>query len=245
MLGEIQLGNLLEQVLTQEQFARNVATRPGSDERVEFAIRLPGRGSDSMGEVWLPIDAKFPQEDYQRLVEAADRADAAGVEIAAKQLDLRIKLGGREICDKYIEPPYTTDFGIMFLPTEGLYAEVLRRPALVETLQRECRVVVAGPTTLAALLNSLQMGFRTLAIEKRSSEVWTVLGTVKTEFGKFGDILDSVKKKLVQATDTIDDAARKTRTIERKLRSVQDTPAEEDPQLLLGPGALTGDGAEE
>ncbi len=246
MLGEIQLGNLLEQVLTQEQFARNVATRPGSDERVEFAIRLPGRGSDNLEEVWLPIDAKFPQEDYQRLIEAADRADAAGVEIAAKQLDIRIKLGGREICDKYLEPPYTTDFGIMFLPTEGLYAEVVRRPAaLVETLQRECRVVVAGPTTLAALLNSLQMGFRTLAIEKRSSEVWTVLGTVKTEFGKFGDILDSVKKKLVQATDTIDDAARKTRTIERKLRSVQDAPTVEDPQLLLGPSALTGDGAEE
>lgn len=230
--GEVQLGNLLEQILTGDQYARNVVTRKGSRERVEFAIRLPGRDDAEGGEVWLPIDAKFPQEDYQRLVDAQDRADQTGVDEASKQLEARIKKEAKEIREKYIDPPNTTDFGIMFLPVEGLYAEILRRPGLSDTLQREHRVVVTGPTTLAALLNSLQMGFRTLAIEKRSSEVWILLGAVKTEFGKFGDILEKTRKKLHEASNTIDTAARKSRTIERKLRGVQKLPSPEAVNLL-------------
>lgn len=231
--GEIQLGALLEQILTPEQFERNVQTKENSGEVVEFAIRLPGRSDEDCKQVvWLPIDAKFPVEDYQRLVDAQDNSDIAAAEQAGKMLAATIKNCGKTICDKYLNPPATTDFGIMFLPTEGLYAEVIRRTLLVESLQRECRVIVAGPTTLAALLNSLQMGFRTLAIQKRSSEVWKLLGAVKTEFGKFGTTLDGVKKRLEQASNTLDDAAKKSRAIERKLRNVQELPSEEAAALL-------------
>ncbi|HOI54344.1 MAG TPA: DNA recombination protein RmuC [Phycisphaerae bacterium] len=244
--GEVQLGNLLEQVLTAEQYASNVATRPGSNDRVEYAIRLPGRDEHRDETVWLPIDAKFPTEDYQRLIEAQEAADAVAAEAAGRQLQARIEKSARDIRDKYVAPPHTTDFAVMFLPTEGLYAEVVRRPGLLETLQRECRVVVSGPTTLAALLNSLQMGFRTLAIEQRSSEVWKLLGAVKGEFGKFGEVLDRVHKQLETASRSIDTAARKTRTIERKLRKVEELPADESAGLL-GPveedGILDGDEA--
>ena len=228
IFGEIQLGNLLEQILTPEQYEANVVTKAGSAMRVEFAIKLPGRDGTQERPLWLPIDAKFPQEDYQRLLDAQEKADASAAEEAGKQLDRAVREMARNIRDKYLDPPATTDFGIMFLPTEGLYAEVLRRTGLCETLHREFRVVVAGPMTLTAILNSLQMGFRTLAIEKRSSEVWALLGGVKTEFTKFGDILDKTHKKLQEASDTIEDASRKTRTIERKLRSVQEQPAAED-----------------
>jgi DNA recombination protein RmuC len=231
--GEIQLEALLEQILTPEQFERNVQTKENSGEVVEFAIRLPGRSDeDSRQVVWLPIDAKFPVEDYQRLVDAQDNSDIAAAEKAGKMLEATIKNCGKTICEKYLNPPATTDFGIMFLPTEGLYAEVIRRTLLVESLQRECRVIVAGPTTLAALLNSLQMGFRTLAIQRRSSEVWKLLGAVRTEFGKFGTTLDGVKKRLEQASNTLDDATKKSRAIERKLRNVQELPPEEASALL-------------
>lgn len=230
MWGEIQLGMLLEQILAPGQFEANVATKPGCAERVEFAIVLPGR--DDAGNVYLPVDAKFPQEDYQRLLEAQEAADAVGVEAASKALDIRIKAEAKDIRDKYLSPPHTTDFGILFLPVEGLYAEVLRRTGLYETLMREYHVTVAGPTTLAAILNSFQMGFRTLAIEKRSSEVWMLLSAVKTEFGKFGDILDKTNKKLLEASNVMDDAARKSRTIERKLRGVQSLPDANADKLL-------------
>jgi DNA recombination protein RmuC len=235
--GEVQLGSLLEQVLAPGQYEANVATRPGSAERVEFAIKMPGRAGDDAGVVWLPVDAKFPQEDYQRLIEAADRGDAEAVETAARQLEARIKTSARDIHDKYLDPPHTTDFGVLFLPTEGLYAEVLRRPGLADAVQRDARVVVAGPTTLWAILNSLQMGFRTLAIEKRSSEVWALLGTVKTQFAKFGDLLEGVQKKLQEASNKMDDVARKSRTIQRKLRDVQVLPAGESAPLLVAPSA--------
>ncbi|NLI81416.1 MAG: DNA recombination protein RmuC [Deltaproteobacteria bacterium] len=230
--GEIQLEALLEQVLAPEQYARNVQTKEMSTETVEFAIKLPGRGENAGEVVWLPIDAKFPMEDYQRLVEAQDKADAEASEEAARRLTGRIKACARDVCNKYLCPPHTTDFAIMFLPTEGLYAEVMRRGGVVEEIQRECRVVIAGPTTLAALLNSLQMGFRTLAIQKRSSEVWKLLGAVKTEFGKFGDILAGVKKKLDQASNTMDDAARRSRAIERRLRGIQELPSGEAERFL-------------
>ena len=230
--GEIQLGNLLEQILTPEQFARNVSTRPGSNDRVEFAIRLPGREGLLDSPVWLPIDAKFPQEDYQRLVEAQDQANPAAVEEASRMLETRVKNEARAIKEKYIDPPHTTDFAFMFLPTEGLFAEVIRRPGLFDILQREHRVIVAGPTTLLAVLNSLQMGFRTLAIEKRSSEVWSLLGAVKTEFGRFGEILDKTRKKLEEASSTIDNAATRSRAIERKLKDVQQLPSEAATRLL-------------
>ena len=201
---------------------------------MEFAIRLPGKDStDEQAVVWLPIDAKFPQEDYQRLLEASDQGDAEGVDLAVRQLETRVRNCARDIHDKYLDPPHTTDFGILFLPTEGLYAEVLRRPALADTIQRDLRVVIAGPTTLWAILNSLQMGFRTLAIERRSSEVWTVLGAVKTQFGKFGGLLQGVQKKLQEATNKMDDVTRQSRTIERKLSKVQELPAGEQPDLLL------------
>ena len=239
--GEIQLGALLEQLLAPSQFESNVATKPGSAERVEFAIVLPGRGD--VGKVYLPIDAKFPQEDYQRLLEAQEAADAAGAEASAKALEIRIKAEAKDIRDKYLSPPHTTDFGILFLPVEGLYAEVLRRTGLYETLMREYHVTVAGPTTLAAILNSLQMGFRTLAIEKRSSEVWMLLSAVKTEFGKFGDILDRTNKKLQEASNVMDDAARKSRTIERKLKGVQSLP-NESAEALLAEAAEPGDGVD-
>jgi DNA recombination protein RmuC len=232
--GEIQLGSLLEQILAPEQFERNVCTREGSKDVVEFAIRLPGREDADGAVVYLPIDAKFPQEDYQRLLVAQDAGDAVAAEAAAQQLELRIRGCAQDICDKYLSPPKTTDFGIMFLPTEGLYAEVIRRPGLMERLQNDCRVVVAGPTTLAALLNSLQMGFRTLAIQKRSSEVWVVLGAVKTEFGRFGEVIARVQKKLQEAHNAIDTAAVRTRAIERKLRDVQELPPS-GAEKLIGP----------
>jgi DNA recombination protein RmuC len=231
--GEMQLGNLLEQILAPEQYAQNVATKMGSLERVEFAVRLPGRDdSDNQG-VWLPIDAKFPKEDYERLVEAAERADVAAVEEASRQLEVRIRTEARHIHDKYLDPPHTTDFGILFLPTEGLYAETLRRPGLLDGLQRECRVVLAGPTTLAALLNSLQIGFRTLAIQKRSSEVWAVLGAIKTEFSRFGGLLEKVQKKLQEASNVMEQAHSRSRAIERRLREVQALPLGETPELNL------------
>lgn len=229
--GEIQLGALLEQVLSGEQYEKNVVTKKGSNDRVEFAIKLPGHDDKDDQPVWLPIDAKFPREDYERLVEAQEKADAGLAEDAAKQLEVRIKSSAKEIKDKYLDPPHTTDFGIMFLPTEGLFAEVIKRPGLSDFLQREYRISVTGPTTLAALLNSLQMGFRTLTIEKRSSEVWSLLGAVKTEFGKFGTILDKTQKKLQEASNTIEDAAKKSRTIERKLKNVQELPSQE-PSLI-------------
>jgi DNA recombination protein RmuC len=231
IFGETQLAALLEQVLTVDQYAANVATRPASSERVEFAIRLPGRGGDDQP-VWLPVDAKFPREDYERLLEAQERADPAAAEIAALALERRLREEAKTISAKYVEPPHTTDFAILFLPTEGLYAEALRRPGLFEAVQREHRVTLAGPTTLLALLNSLQMGFRTLAIEKRSSEVWQVLGAVKTEFGKFGDVLDKVKKKLDEASTQIEQTGVRSRAITRRLREVQALPGSETEQLL-------------
>ena len=230
--GEIQLGNILEQILTRDQYEMNVATRKNSNERVEFAIKLPGQDSDKGKVVWMPIDSKFPQEDYQRLIDAQENADKELAEKAVKSLEMRIKAEAKQIREKYIDPPNTTDFGIMFLPVEGLYAEVLRRPGLCDMLQRQYRIVVTGPTTLAALLNSLHMGFRTLAIEKRSSEVWELLGMVKTEFGKFGDVLAKTKKKLKEASNTIDQAEVRTRAIERKLKKVQEIPMK-DPSKLI------------
>jgi DNA recombination protein RmuC len=228
--GEVQLGGLLEQMLSPEQYGQNVATT-GTDERVEYAIRLPGADSDSC--VWLPVDAKFPQEDYIRLVDASERGDAEAVETCSRQLEARIRMAARDISEKYIAPPATTDFAIMYLPTEGLYAEVLRRPGIVEGLQREFRVAVAGPTTLAAILNSLQMGFRTLAIQKRSSEVWEVLGAVKTEFGKYAWMLEKVHKKLQEASNTVDQGLVRTRAIERKLRNVQELASPEHPEPTI------------
>lgn len=230
--GEIQLGNILEQILTPDQYSKNVATIKGSRERVEFAIKLPGRDEKGGETVWLPIDSKFPQEDYQRLLDAQEQGNSAKAEEAAKSMELKVKSFAKDIRDKYISPPETTDFGIMFLPTEGLYAEILRRPGLCDCLQRQYRIVIAGPTTLIALLNSLQMGFRTLAIEKRSSEVWNLLGAVKTEFGKFGDILDKTRKKLQEASNTIEDAARKSRSIGRKLKNVQELSVDDSAALL-------------
>lgn len=219
--GETQVANLLAQVFSPEQYLSNVATRPGSNERVEFAIRLPGRGPDDQ-EVLLPIDAKFPREDYERLVLASEAGDPDAVEVAARALEIRIKACAKDISEKYVCVPQTTDFGILFLPTEGLYAEVLRRPGLSEFLQNEYRVSIAGPTTLHALLNSLRMGFRTLAIQQRSSEVWQVLGTVKTEFNKYGAVLEKVQKKLQEASKTVDEVAVRHRAVNRSLRSVSD-----------------------
>lgn len=231
--GEVQLENLLEQILTPEQYAKNVATKQGSNDRVEFAVKLPAKdGSDKV--IWLPLDAKFPLEDYQRLLEAQEQANQPAVLELGKALVQRIKSEAKMICDKYLDPPHTTDFGILFLPIEGLYAEVLRQPGLVESLQRDYRVVITGPTTVAALLNSLQMGFKTLAIEKRSSEVWALLGAVKSEFGKFGDLLEKTQRKLQEASNSIETAARKSRTIERKLRDVQELPSDEAANLLEG-----------
>jgi len=224
--GEIQLGNIIDEILTPEQYETNVITKHKSNDRVEFAIKLPGNDSNNT-KIYLPIDAKFPQEDYQRLIDAADAGDKAAVDAARKALEIRVKSEAKSIKEKYIDPPNTTDFGIMFLPTESLYAEVTKIPNLIEVLQRDHRVVITGPTTLVALLNSLQMGFRTLAIEKRSSEIWTLLGAVKTEFGKFGDILDKTQKKLQEATNTIENASKKTRTIQSKLKKVQELPIEE------------------
>ena len=236
--GEVQLSALLEQLLTAEQFSANVATRPGSNERVDFAIRLPGKGDGAA--VWLPIDAKFPVEDYQRLMDAQERGDPVLVEEAGRAIELRLKNEARSIREKYVAPPHTTDFALLYLPTEGLYAEALRRPGLADTLQREWRVSLAGPTTLAAMLNSLQMGFRTLAIEQRSAEVWAVLGAVKTEFGKFGEALAHTRKKLDEASNSISKAETRTRQLSRKLREVEALPAGESEQLI-GMGEFDGD----
>lgn len=225
--GEVQLGALLEQVLTNEQFARNVKTRDGGGEMVDFAIRLPG--DENGAPVWLPIDAKFPVEDYQRLLAAQEASDAAATEGAMKNLEGQLRKNAKDICGKYINPPLTTDFAVMFLPTEGLYAEAIRRVGLVEQVQRDCKVIFAGPTTLAALLNSLQMGFRTLAIQKRSSEVWSLLAGVKTEFGKFGVVLDGVKKKLQEASNKIEEVEVRSRAITRKLRDVEESPNHPEP----------------
>jgi len=223
IFGEAQLAGLLEQVFVPDQYAAQVATRPGSKNVVDFAIKLPGRAAS--GEpLWLPIDAKFPNEDYERLLDAQGRADGVGAELAGRALEQRIRLEARSIADKYLEPPYTTDFAILFLPTEGLYAEVLRRPGLMEALQRECRVTLAGPTTLLAMLSSLQMGFRTLALEKRSSEVWQVLGAVKTEFGKFGDVLAKVKAQTETVLKTLDSAQTRSRAMGRALKTVEALP---------------------
>jgi len=233
--GEVQLEMLLEQVLTVDQYAKNVETVRGSNARVEFAIKLPGV-VDGGPPLWLPIDAKFPKEQYERLVEASDSADAEGVARAGAELERAVRGEAKTICEKYVSPPQTTDFAILFLPTEGLYAEVMRRPGLADDLQRTLRVTIAGPSTLSALLNSLQMGFRTLALEKRSSEVWQVLGAVKTEFGKFGDVLAATKLTLERAAKNIENAEVRSRQMARKLKSVEALPSEAA-QLLLGPGS--------
>ena len=233
IFGEAQLGALLEQVFTVDQYAAQVITRRGGKNPVDFAIKLPGR-SESGEPLWLPIDAKFPSEDYERLLDAQQRADALGAEVAGKALEVRIRLEAKSIAEKYIEPPYTTDFAILFLPTEGLYAEVLRRPGLIESLQRDHRITLAGPTTLLAMLNSLQMGFRTLALEKRSSEVWQVLGAVKTEFGKFGDVLAKVKAQTETVLNTLTSAEQRSRVMGKALRNVEALP-ETDAIRLIPP----------
>jgi DNA recombination protein RmuC len=230
VFGEVQLAALLDQVLLPDQYAVNVATRPESAERVDFAVRLPGRNGDST--VWLPIDAKFPTEDYERLLAAQERADAAAAEEAGRALEQRVRTEARTLREKYVEPPYTTDFAVMFLPTEGLFAEVLRRPGLAEALNRERRVVVAGPTTLYAMLNTLQMGFRTLAIEQRSTEVWQVLGAVKTEFARFGDWIGRVREQVGTVSRTLEQADMRTRQMQKKLRDVEALPAEQTVAVL-------------
>jgi len=235
IFGEAQLGALIEQIFVAEQYGVQVATKPNSRERVDYAIKMPGRGADMDGEpsqLWLPIDAKFPTEDFERLLDAQERADAAGAEVAGKALEARIRAEAKSISEKYIEPPYTTDFAILFLPSESLYAEVLRRPGLMDSLQREYRITLAGPTTLLAMLNSLQMGFRTLALEKRSSEVWQVLGAVKTEFGKFGDVLAKVKAQTQTVLNTLDSAEQRSRAMGRALKTVEAMPEEAAQKLL-------------
>jgi len=241
ILGEVQLGALLEQMLTAEQYESNVITVPGSNERVEFAIRMPGQGAGE--HIFLPIDAKFPVEDYQRLLDAQDAADADAAAVAGRALELRVREEAKRIASKYVAPPHTTDFAVLFLPTEGLYAEVIRRPGLFELLLREHRVTVVGPTTLSALLNSLQMGFRTLAIAQRSSEVWALLGAVKNEFGKFGAVLDKTRKQLDTVRNSIDNAGQRTRAIERKLRGVESLSTE-DTVGLLGNALIDDDGSD-
>jgi len=223
--GEVQLGALLEQMLTPAQFERNVRTKGETSESVEYGIKLPGRGEDEDSVVWLPVDSKFPIEDYQRLVEAQERADLVALEDSTKALRQRVLQSAKDISAKYINPPITTDFAIMFVPTEGLFAEIIRQPGLVEELQNKHRVVLAGPTTFAALLNSLQMGFRTLTIQKKSSEVWKILGLVKTQFAKFGDSIEVVKKKLQEASNKMDDVSQRSRAVERHLRNIEALPA--------------------
>lgn len=235
IFGEVQLAGLLEQVFAPDQYASNVATLPGSNERVEYAVRFPGSSDD--GVVWLPIDAKFPREDYERLLDAQERADADEARAAGDALERRVREEAKRIRSKYVAPPHTTEFAVLFLPTEGLYAEVLRRPGLFEALQREQRITVAGPTTLLALLTSLQVGFRTVAIEKRSAEVWRILEKAKTEFGKFGDVLDKVKDKLDQASKQIEQTGVRTRAIERSLRDVETLPGNESAERLSAPSA--------
>ncbi|NQW92807.1 MAG: DNA recombination protein RmuC [Polaromonas sp.] len=231
IFGEAQLSALLEQVFTVDQYAAQVATQPGSKNTVDFAIKLPGR-SDSGDPLWLPIDAKFPNEDYERLLDAQQRADVQGAEAAGKALEMRIRLEAKSISEKYIAPPHTTDFAILFLPTEGLYAEVLRRPGLMESLSRDHRITLAGPTTLLAMLSSLQMGFRTLALEKRSSEVWQVLGAVKTEFGKFGDVLAKIKSNAETMLNTVSNAEQRSRVMGKALRNVEALPELDSARLL-------------
>ena len=232
IFGEAQLASLLEQVFVPDQYAAQIATRPGSKNVVDFAIQLPGK-ADSGEPLWLPIDAKFPNEDYERLLDAQGRADVVAAELAGRALEQRIRLEARSIAEKYVEPPYTTDFAILFLPTEGLYAEVLRRPGLLEALQRDHRVTLAGPTTLLAMLSSLQMGFRTLALEKRSSEVWQVLGAVKTEFGKFGDVLAKVKAQTETVLKTLDSAQTRSRAMGRALKNVESLPEIQAQTLIV------------
>jgi DNA recombination protein RmuC len=231
IFGEAQLAALLEQVFTTDQYAAQIATQPGSKNTVDFAIKLPGR-SDSGEPLWLPIDAKFPNEDYERLLDAQQRADVQGAESAGKALEARIRLEAKSISEKYIAPPHTTDFAILFLPTEGLYAEVLRRPGLMESLSRDHRITLAGPTTLLAMLSSLQMGFRTLALEKRSSEVWQVLGAVKTEFGKFGDVLSKIKSNAETMLSTVSSAEQRSRVMGKALRNVEALPEVDSTRLL-------------
>jgi len=230
VFGEVQLASLLDQVLLTDQYAANVATRPGSGERVDFAVRLPGRNGETT--VWLPIDAKFPIEDYERLVAAQERADAASAEDAGRALERRVRAEACALREKYVEPPHTTDFAVLFLATEGLFAEVLRRPGLAESLNREQRIVVAGPTTLAAMLNTLQMGFRTLAIEQRSSEVWQVLGAVKTEFARFGEWIGRVREQVGTVSRTLEQADTRAKQVQRKLRDVEALPAEQAVAML-------------
>jgi DNA recombination protein RmuC len=232
MFGEVQLEALLEQVLTIEQYAKQVETKPRSNQRVDFAIRFPGRGGADGEPVWLPIDAKFPREDYERLLDAQDRADAVAAEVAAKALEVRIRTEAKSIAESYLAPPHTTDFAILFLPTEGLYAEVLRRPGLMDTLQRDYRVTLAGPTTLLAMLNSLHMGFRTLALEQQASEVWKVLGAVKTEFERYGDWVEKVREQVQKAADTLDRADTRSRQMRRALKNVEALPEGEAQALL-------------
>jgi DNA recombination protein RmuC len=227
--SEWQLGILLDEMLTPEQFAKNIKMRDDTDERVEFAIKLPG--DENGAPVWLPVDAKFPMEHYDRLAAAQEKGDPAAVETAIKTLESQLKRCAKDICEKYINPPKTTDFALLFLPSEGLYAEAIRRVGLVQNVQRDCRVTFVGPTTLAALLNSLQMGFRTLAIQKRSSEVWNLLAAVKTEFGKFGESLSAVKDKIDQASRKMEDVDVRSRAITKKLRAVEELPS--NPQPLL------------
>ena len=240
VFGEVQLAALLEQVFTPEQYATNVETIPGTRERVEFAVKLPGQRADGVP-LWLPIDAKFPREDYERLLDAQERADAPAAELAGKAIEQRLRLEAKTIREKYVAPPHTTEFAILFVPTEGLYAEALRRPGLSEALQREFRVMLTGPTTLLATLNSLQMGFRTLALEKRSAEVWEVLGAVKSEFGKFGEVLAKTQKKLKEASDTIDAAQTRTNVMTRKLKSVEAIGDARTQALLPGLDVAAGD----
>jgi DNA recombination protein RmuC len=232
MFGEVQLEALLEQVLTIEQYAKQVETKPRSNQRVDFAIRFPGRGGADGEPVWLPIDAKFPREDYERLLDAQDRADAMAAEVAAKALEVRIRTEAKSIAESYLAPPHTTDFAILFLPTEGLYAEVLRRPGLMDSLQRDYRVTLAGPTTLLAMLNSLHMGFRTLALEQQASEVWKVLGAVKTEFERYGDWVEKVREQVQKAADTLDRADTRSRQMRRALKNVEALPEGEAQALL-------------
>ncbi len=232
MFGEVQLEALLEQVLTVEQYAKQVETKPRSNQRVDFAIRFPGRGGADGEPVWLPIDAKFPREDYERLLDAHDRADTVAAEVYAKALETRIRTEAKSIAESYLAPPHTTDFAILFLPIEGLYAEVLRRPGLMDSLQRDYRVTLAGPTTLLAMLNSLHMGFRTLALEQQASEVWKVLGAVKTEFERYGDWVEKVREQVQKAADTLDRADTRSRQMRRALKNVEALPDAEAQALL-------------
>jgi DNA recombination protein RmuC len=242
MFGEVQLEALLEQVLTPEQYGKQVETRPRSNQRVDFAVRFPGRSADGTP-VWLPIDAKFPREDYERLLDAHDRADAAGVETAGRALEVRIREEAKSICESYLAPPHTTDFAILFLPIESLYAEVLRRPGLMDKIQRDYRVTLAGPTTFLAMLNSLHMGFRTLALEQQASEVWKVLGAVKTEFEKFGDWVGKIKEQVNKAAETVDKADTRTKMMRRALKNVEALP-ETQAQALLPLAEEPGDDSE-